>query len=373
MQKIASWLESHWVTPTYKGWLLLSLAICFFGAATNTMAGWLYALSAIILALLVLNVVTVVRSLRNLHLHRFPIEPVSAGDDLTVKLAVESPTGLAKNLLQITDLVPHVLSEPQGKAIETTANSFQLLYYLKTTRRGIYCWQEVELRTGQPFDLFSCCRSRLVPARAIVYPQVLPLTHCPLIDSLGRDESVRLQSEQIYQTANEGVTRTLRPYRYGDPMRLIHWRTSARFGEFRVRELEVITGGQEIIICLDTVSAWDKEAFEVAVIAAASLYFYASRCQMKVQLWTAESGLIYSNRTVLEVLAGVDTEQPQNYEPPNLPLIWLTQNTSTLETLSAHSHWVFFSADKLIKSSRAGIVINLDSPLDKELQQPLIP
>ncbi len=44
-----------------------------------------------------------------------------------------------------------------------------------------------------------------------------------------------------------------------------------------IRELEVLTGGQEVIICLDTLCDWQEDSFERAIIAAASLYFYAYR------------------------------------------------------------------------------------------------
>jgi uncharacterized protein (DUF58 family) len=54
--------------------------------------------------------------------------------------------------------------------------------------------------------------------------------------------------------ATEGITRSLRPYRWGDPTRLIHWRTSARYGELRVRELEKVTTDQEVLIGLDTMA-----------------------------------------------------------------------------------------------------------------------
>nr|WP_231939937.1 DUF58 domain-containing protein [Dolichospermum compactum] len=57
------------------------------------------------------------------------------------------------------------------------------------------------------------------------------------------------------------LLRSLRPYRINDPTRLIYWRTSARYGELRVRELEVITGGQEILIAIDSSFQWQQELF----------------------------------------------------------------------------------------------------------------
>jgi uncharacterized protein (DUF58 family) len=95
------WLENHWATPAYGGWLLAVLALCFFGAATNTMAGWLYVLSGLIFALLAIAAVIPVRSLRQLVLERLPIEPVSAGHDLTVVLAVKNRSKTPKTLLTI--------------------------------------------------------------------------------------------------------------------------------------------------------------------------------------------------------------------------------------------------------------------------------
>ncbi|HEY9813395.1 MAG TPA: DUF58 domain-containing protein, partial [Candidatus Sericytochromatia bacterium] len=61
INRITSWLETHWAAPADAGWLLLGIAICFFAAATNTMAGWLYVISGIIFAMLGLGAVLSVR------------------------------------------------------------------------------------------------------------------------------------------------------------------------------------------------------------------------------------------------------------------------------------------------------------------------
>lgn len=377
-QKIADWLEIRWLTPSYSGWLLLVLALCFFGAASNTMAGWLYAISGVILALLVVNGGIVLRSLAPIKVHRHPITPVSAGDDLTITLEIENVSKTEKTLLEIWDFLPYVLQEPKKKGIEVIApnSSYQWVYYVPTRGRGVYRWQEVHLRTGTPLGLMYCRRRRQVPAKAIVYPQVLTLKQCPLVDTIGSDDSNRLPSNQRYLAATEGITRTLRNYRYGDSMRLIHWRTSARLGEFRVRELEVITGGQEVIIALDSGSKWEKQAFEMAVIAAASLYFYASRSQLNVQLWTAESGLVHGNWVVLETLAAVAAEEDiKNDYIPSVPLIWITQNISTLETLALQSRCLFFTSSNsedvplALTQNLSGLIINLQEPLQPQLQK----
>ncbi|MEG4815194.1 DUF58 domain-containing protein [Microcoleus sp. K5-D4] len=378
--KIADWLENRAVTPAYAGWLLLGMTVFFFGSATNTMSGWLYVLSGGGLALLGVAAVLPGKSLRSLEVRRRPIEPVSAGERITVELEIENRARQPKTLLQVIDILPFVLGEPVVRPIEVIEpNSiYRDTYYLEVRRRGVYRWQEVNLRTAAPLGLFWCRRSRPVKAVAVVYPQVLPLSTCPLIDRIGQEDSPQFYNRSRSQTATEGLTRNLRPYRHGDPTRLIHWRTSARYGELRVRELEVAAGGQEIIIALDSAAAWQPEEFERAVTVAASLYFYASKRLLNVKLWTAGTGLVSGNRVVLETLAAVNAGEDAVENRPKLPIIWLTQNSATLSTLSLGSRWVLWplataeTGEKmLVKHELPGLEIRSGRPLELQLQDPL--
>lgn len=376
------WLESHWVAPAYAGGLLLGLSIFFFGAATNTMAGWLYVISGISFALLAIAAILPQRSLISLQVQREIINPVSVGDDLTLELTIKNASNQAKTLIQVQDLLPPSLGK-SATVIELLPahQSDQWVTYIPTQKRGIYHWVGVKLRTATPLGLFWCSRERKVPASAIVYPLVLPLTTCPLIDEIGKEYNPNIYEHRQFQMATEGVTRTLRPYRYGDPTRLIHWRSSARYGELRVRELETSHGGQEIIIALDSSFFWQPDDFEQAVIAAASLYFYACRSQLNVQLWTAKTGLVYGNRVVLHTLADVNPgEEVFGKEPPNFPIIWLTQNPESLKTLPLGSRWLLWHSDsrltsqtndKIQKLPDLGLEIRPDISLQSQLQSSL--
>ena len=378
--KIADWLENRAVAPAYAGWLLSGMTVFFFGSATNTMSGWLYALSGGSLALLGVAAVLPGKSLRSLEVRRRTIEPVSAGDQITVELEIENRAREPKTLLQVVDILPFVLGEPIVRPIEVIdPNSiYRDTYYLEVRQRGVYRWQEVNLRTAAPLGLFWCRRSLPVKAVAVVYPQVLPLSSCPIIDRIGQEDSPQFYNRSRSQTATEGLTRNLRPYRHGDPTRLIHWRTSARYGELRVRELEVAAGGQEIIIALDSAAAWQPEEFERAVTVAASLYFYASKRLLNVKLWTAATGLVSGNRVVLETLAAVNAGEDAVENRPKQPIIWLTQNSATLSTLSLGSRWVLWplataeTGEKmLVKHELPGLEIRSDRPLELQLQDPL--
>lgn len=381
IKPITNWLETRACTPTYGGWVLAATAICFFGAGINTMAGWLYAISGISFALLGVAAILPPRSLTGLSITRRPMQPVSAGDDLTVELEICNQTQQPVSLLQVEDILPFVLGKPVQKAIETipSQGSYRWVYYHPTQRRGVYRWHTVELGSGAPLGLFWCRRQRDCAATAIVYPTVLPLATCPLVDEMGQEESKRGDPRgRPLQTATTGLVRSLRPYRVGDPTRLIHWRTSARYGELRVRELEMVTGGQEIVIALDSASNWEEENFEQAVIAAASLYFYAQQQQLQVQLWTASTNLIKGDRFVLETLAATAAlEDASSVVPKSYPLIWLTQNPLSLATLPQGSRWVLWSSISLatepevINWEHTGIVLQSDRPLQPQLQKTL--
>lgn len=366
-------LERRWVAPAYGGGVLAAISLSFFGAATNTMAGWLYVLSGTIFAILLVGAILPVRSIKELDIERSPISPVSVGEVMQVKLQITNQSKTAKSLVAVMDELPADLGAPRRQVIEMLPpqESLPWAYEIDATKRGIFHWENISMRTASPLGLFWCRRSRSVPARAVVYPEILPLNACPIIDSIGIDESTKFQSDRLYQNATEGLTKAIRNYRVGDPMRLIHWRSSAKFGDFKVRELEITTGGEEVIICLDHQYAWEPESFEQAVSAAASLFFYARRSQLNVKLWTAETNILNARPIILESLAGIQPNTENNPKtPPNSTLLWLTQNQDTIDNLPKGSRWIYFLDDNKQNSpsSKKGLIITSSKALQIQLQ-----
>ena len=377
--RLENWLETHWVKPAYAGGLLLFLSIFFFGAATNTMAGWLYVISGASFALIGVAMILPPRSLRQLEIHRRPVAPISAGDELTLELEIANPHPQPKTLLQVRDILPLKLGEPIAETIEMipSHSSHKWTYYQPAAKRGIYHWEEVQLRTAAPLGLFWCRRHRQVPTKAIVYPTVLPLSRCPLIDEIGTEHHRSSQDRDLQsQMATEGLTRALRPYRSGDPIRLIHWRTSARYGDLRVRELEVFTSGWDVVVALDNTTSWEAQNFEEAAIAAASLYFYASQRQLNVRFWSATTGLLQGHQVVLEALAGVSCgETDATASVPSTSSIWLTQNPDTISTLPSGSRWLLWQLPQNTSRPKTprnynfpGIIVDGERPLQTQLQ-----
>ncbi|NJN02476.1 MAG: DUF58 domain-containing protein [Leptolyngbyaceae cyanobacterium SL_1_1] len=374
-QKANGWLTAHWVAPAYSGWVLLGLTLFFFGAATNTLAGWLYVISGVMLALLAIAAVLPPRLLQGLQVQRQPLRPVSVGDRLRIDLRLTNNTAQSKGMLQICDPLPMALggSQTQAIALLKPRDTYHWRFDCLAQRRGLYNWQAVQLRTAAPFGLFWCYRDRLAKANAVVYPTVLPLSQCLLIDQQLGQAQQRWVGDRRYQSATEGITRALRPYRWGDPIRLIHWRTSARYGELRVRELEHFTSAQAITICLDSASSWQAEHFEQAVTAAASLYGYGLQRGAAVAVWTARTGILHQETAILTALAAVEIAEPTVHTLPKHALIWLSE-TAIAQPLPLGSYrigWQSPEADQFAGSqNHAYPLLQIDPalPLAPQLQ-----
>jgi uncharacterized protein (DUF58 family) len=375
------WLETHAAVPAYGGWVLIGLTFCFWLAATNTMAGWLYVLSGLGVALLLVSAIMPMQMLKGLEIRRSPLSPVHVGDPLFVEIHIRNRTTQAKGLLMAQDQVPQGLGEQAEVVIEAIAPQSKYLwqYSLIPEGRGLYQWQTITLRSGAPLGLFWSRRIQNVTAQVLVYPRILPLSRCPLLNEIGPSPQQLFQQMPLSRPGSEGSTRSLRPYRAGDPMRMVHWRSSARFNALRVRELEVMGGGYTFIIALDTQGNWHPDAFEQAVMAAAALVNYATQRQHAPQLWTLERGLVHGTQQILEVLAQIEPQPTKGEHALEQAVIWLTTHPESLSTLPPGSRYVLWnqiasgalSDARVPKSQHLGLSIDSDVPLQIQIQNPL--
>jgi len=376
----AQWLEEKICRPSYSGGLLFVLSICFFGAATNTMSGWLYVLSSLILVLLAIGSIYPPTLLGRLTLKRKDINPVNAGEDLQIEIIVENSSSVSADLFQIVDFLPHGLAKlEEHLAIETIGAQEKIFwrYSVGTSARGLYNWQKVKLRTASPLGLFWRSRTFNFKLKALVYPQILNLTKCPILDASGEDIDGRFYDGVRYKVYSEGIIRNLRSYRPGDSTRLIHWRSSAKFEEFRVKELEIARQEKEdMVIALDTNFHWQLESFEKAIIATASLYCYAVSRRLNVKLWLPDRGILQGKRLILETLATLEKKIAISTHdlPPDIPLIWLTADTNSLNTLSLNSKYILFDSSAISGTSKRirGIIVDDSQSLEKILQSSCI-
>jgi uncharacterized protein (DUF58 family) len=107
-----------------------------------------------------------------------------------------------------------------------------LRYRLHGGRRGRFALGPVRLRLVDPFGLVLRTAAGSDTATLLVTPRVLPLQGSGALTGAGGNggeggrRSIAVHGEDDVST---------REYRYGDDLRLVHWRATARTGELMVR------------------------------------------------------------------------------------------------------------------------------------------
>ncbi len=213
---------------------------------------------------------------------------VPAGSEARVHLRVENVSRLPTGLLMLQDRVPYVLGprprfvldrvEPGGRR--------EVSYRVRSDLRGRYPLGPLQLRLTDPFGLCELTRS---------FSTYDTLTVTPRVEAL---PPVRLSGEA--KGYGEGRQRSLalagdddvipRGYRYGDDLRRVHWRSTARYGELMVRREEQPQRARCTVL-LDTrggafEGAGPDSAFEWAVSGAASVLVHMLERGFSVRLLT---------------------------------------------------------------------------------------
>lgn len=139
------------------------------------------------------------------------------------------------------------------------------------TRRGVYTLGGTTLETGDPFGMYTITLEDPTSSTLAVMPPVLSLPAFQ-ISSGGWAGEGKPNRHSLQETINVSHTREMQP---NDPMRLIHWKTTARQNEFFVRQFEGSPAGDWwFVLDLDRGSqlgtGWDSTE-EHAVILASSL------------------------------------------------------------------------------------------------------
>ncbi|MFD5459968.1 DUF58 domain-containing protein [Streptomyces olivaceus] len=213
---------------------------------------------------------------------------VPAGSEARVHLRVDNVSRLPTGLLMLQDRVPYVLGprprfvldrvEPGGRR--------EVSYRVRSDLRGRYPLGPLQLRLTDPFGLCELTRSFSAHDTLTVIPRVEPLP------------PVRLSGEA--KGYGEGRQRSLalagdddvipRGYRYGDDLRRVHWRSTARYGELMVRREEQPPRARCTVLLDTRVVAYEgagpDSAFEWAVSGAASVLVHMLERGFSVRLLT---------------------------------------------------------------------------------------
>ncbi len=183
-------------------------------------------------------------------------------------------------------------------------------YRLRCRARGYFTLGPVRMRSGDIFGLAMKEQEQALPDHILVYPKVVPIT------ALGLPSVHPFGDMRARQPLFEDPMRTVgvRPYTYGDSMRRLHWKATARTQRLQARVYETTTTLRLIVFLnLNTLGPrwwWqgqDPAVLELAITVAASVANWGIEQGFQVGLYA--NGNARRTDQKVKILPGRDPAQ----------------------------------------------------------------
>ncbi len=223
------------------------------------------------------------------------------GEEVQLEIEVANRKPLPLPWIEIADELPAEVTLLKGTTSPSHRTSRLLLtnflslgwyhkvkrrYPLRCLQRGIFAFGPTSIRSGDLFGFFR--REMEIPQvdYLTVYPMIVPLEKLgiPSKQPLGDIRTKRY----IFQ--DPILTRGVRDYHFGDSLKQIHWKTTARLGKLQTKVFEPTTT-IDMGIFLDVRTTkppdWGTviQLTELGIIAAASIADHAMSAGYRVGLY----------------------------------------------------------------------------------------
>jgi uncharacterized protein (DUF58 family) len=219
-------------------------------------------------------------SLRSLYVEREVLLPrfsqwqlggLVEDETVEVRLRITNRGRLARHFIKLIEDCPFDHPDKRQKAFliasikprTTTSFTYQAACY----RRGYYPAAAVTVQSGGPLGLVVRRRTLPLLLNLTVYPRFYPMTGLPVSEVVWADWGHGVRSnvaDEFYGS---------REYRYGDPLKHIHWRNTARLGDFMLKQFEQARQGS-VTVVFDNGQHYGKDretTLEYSIKIAASL------------------------------------------------------------------------------------------------------
>ena len=271
-------------------WYFLGLVI--FGASVPFHQPLLIVIGLLVLVVIGTTDIWYVFCLRHLRYQRhFSEERALFGEEVTLSLALENAKMLPLPWVEVEDILPRALTlanqQLRTSLVGDTAtleNLFSTRWYERVTRRytlqctarGVHKFGPTVVRSGDVFGFFSNEVSIDNWQYLLVYPLVVPLTSfsLPARHPFGDRRAPRRLLEDPSRVIG------VRDYAYGDSLRRVHWKATARTLQMQSKVYEATTtytmalflnvGGQ-----FDSIYGVQTDILELAICATASVADWA--------------------------------------------------------------------------------------------------
>ncbi|MDI9640009.1 DUF58 domain-containing protein [Kamptonema cortianum] len=182
-------------------------------------------------------------AVRYLRFERHTTPAVKVGEIVNMEILIWSERELKRPLVTVIDNIPKRLKIRDRTDCISVAPSFDqpisTRYSFRPMRRGRFSWSQLTLRGTDALGLVTVSKvHQTEPVNLVVYPAPLPFPH-EIPAGMGWGAS---DLDSGHSRGSGLEPRGVREYANGDPLRYVHWRSSARRGKLMVKEFETGSG-----------------------------------------------------------------------------------------------------------------------------------
>jgi uncharacterized protein (DUF58 family) len=297
--------------PTRDAYAIGVLALLIFLVAFNLQSGWVYAVDALLVGILVVGFLSARFAVWRIALARMLPREAGEGERIRVGLHLRATSGGRRAFIRILDGIPGLTPASVILAGVDPGQGTQTSYFTTALRRGVHRAGPAVVCSGGLTGLFEARRTVPASGEITVCPRYWALSRFPLAAW-----TPALQAVGAARRRGGLEFFGLRDYRAGDSVRHVHWRSSARRGRLVIREFEQEIPGS-VTLLIDTrpevQRGRDAEStLEDLIRAAASIAWYVTARGGSVRLLasTPSTDLNVSGgwHALLRVLAGLQGE-----------------------------------------------------------------
>ncbi|HVV38422.1 MAG TPA: DUF58 domain-containing protein [Acidimicrobiales bacterium] len=226
-------------------------------------SGWLVVIAAAFIGVFVIGVVTAVVGLADVRVELLVPTDATVGERIPIEVHLHAAVRQLRTLT-FWNLDGSTYPVARGHAT----------IHAEARRRGLVDAVVVEVSSGVTLGLLRPVARRTIelPTPLAIAPRPTPAT---LSDAIGFDAAADVRS--------------VRSYVAGDPVRLVHWRSTARRGELMVRELEAADQVRGTLLVFRVALGDDADNAEAIASRAAGLACVALDAGLRVRLDTRDA------------------------------------------------------------------------------------
>ena len=335
--------------------VLITLAIVLFLIAWNRGIALLYAMDALIIAILFVGWLLPKFNIRNIAIDISLPETANEGEEIPIKITTKKTGLLSRYMIELWGDFPFFAMSEHGsgmKLLHSVGSEATHTMLVPSELRGYYTLDTFKLTTGFPLGLSTASRQvRLDKEKAsssiLIYPtplliQDLEIANDPSHSAMEIDNNPKVGGHDDYIGVRE--------YRHGDNPRHIHWPSSAKRGEFVVREFQK-NSNTHLNIILDlnksaNLGFGKNSTLEYAIKITASLVKYA--------IYNQYSFSVYGmGENPLEISAGSQSNTHETLKNALESLAWVKADGEYSYSQSIQSY--------ISRTHRGGTMILFDN------------